>query len=66
MSWSWLASSTCATWITAAIVFYYTLETAKMRKQLVLQNQRAILPLIAIEFEGDEIKIKNIGIGPEL
>lgn len=66
MAWSWLANNTFATWVTAAIIAYYTIETARMRKQLVLQNERSVLPLITVEFDEDDFRIRNIGTGPAL
>lgn len=55
-------AGTIATCITAAVVIWYTIETARMRQQLVLQNERSVLPFIAVDFEGQDFKIKNIGM----
>lgn len=68
----WMNNSAAATWVTgliaAAIVLCYTIETRRMRKELMVQNTRAVLPFITVSFqvEGPELAVKNISPSPAL
>lgn len=66
MTLNWLHDSALATWATVIVVLYYTLETARTRRELVLQNQRAVLPFITVDFENDVFSLKNIVASPAL
>lgn len=63
---NWLHDSGLAAWVTCAVVLWYTIEAARTRRQLVLQNKRAVMPFITVEFENDSFFVKNIGNSPAL
>jgi hypothetical protein len=66
MTLDWLHDSALATWATVIVVLYYTFETARTRRELVLQNQRAVLPFITVDFEDEGFSLKNIAASPAL
>lgn len=64
-------------WVTGLILLVYTLETQEMRRQMVLQNEIAIQPLVLSDIgyrpveRGDppyalQVILRNIGRGPAL
>jgi hypothetical protein len=63
---TWLHDSGLATWATVIVVLYYAIETARTRRQLVVQNQRAVLPFITVDFANDEFSVRNIAASPAL
>jgi hypothetical protein len=50
---------TCAT-------FWYASETRQMKKEMIKQNELALMPAIIMYNDGDDFYIKNIGKGPAL
>ena len=63
----WLHDSGIATWVTAGIVFWYTYETRRMRRELMVQNTRAVLPFINAVFPANqEFAVRNISLSPAL
>ena len=65
----------CAVWvqtivliITAGSVCWYTWETAKLRREMVRQNEIALRPVLVPEFgrSAQELVLRNIGVGAAL
>jgi hypothetical protein len=59
--------------ITGVIVFWYTVETARLRvvseeqlDQAAAQVRAGVRPVLQLEAEGDRLRIVNIGLGPAL
>ena len=64
----------CAVWaqtivfsLTAALVCWYTIETFRLRREMVRQNEIALRPVVVPEFDrspdGLICKLRNIGAG---
>lgn len=63
-------------WVTGLILLIYTIETQEMRRQMVLQNEIAIQPLVIASIELRSVEdgpggkrklvLRNIGRGPAL
>lgn len=48
-------------------MLWYTVETRRMRKELMVQNTRAVLPFITVTFpQSAELAIRNISASPAL
>jgi len=63
---AFLENPAYAAWFTAAVVILYTIETYKMRKQIVVQNARSVMPFVTVDFQRDQMFIQNIGMSPAL
>jgi hypothetical protein len=77
LSWFGWRTDVAVLWLTGVAVAIYTMETQRMRLELVRQNEMAVRPLIIATIAVEEsqgiaqtvrkfIAVKNIGRGPAL